>query len=358
MYTVKGIDEKTKRYQRWIARENSSRPMYGLIWEPDIPPLESFENRYLEQTEILPHYIDPREFLEKIEQWYLYAETFPVDTIQRFSPSFGIPWVEAAAGCSVHCSNGSLWAEPCIEELNKNIEIDYTDDNPWIKKIMEFTEYIVEHSRGRYPIATPQMRGPLDTFAAMRTPAKMCTDLLDDPANSIKLLEDLTELWITIADSITGLIPSFQGGYMGRMGTYTEKSLVTLQNDVSTLLSTDMYKSFVLPLDRRITEHFDATEFHSHASESHQMTNLTELASLTTIEFTLENSVGGYSLDRSLPAVKHILKHKPIILACYDIETAEFCAEELDSKGLLIALAANGEEIPEHFLDWLEEKCT
>lgn len=130
-----------------------------------------------------------------------------------------------------------------------------------------------------------------------------------------------------------------------------------MQNDVSTLVSPRIYEELIMPIDRKIAENFPATEFHMHASEHHQIPNLLKLQRLTTMEFTLEHTIGGAPLEAMLPVVKNILAEKPLILACLDIETAQRCLLELPSKGLCLTIATNEHEIPPPIVHWLDQHC-
>jgi len=118
------------------------------------------------------------------------------------------------------------------------------------------------------------MRGPLDTLAAMRTPERMCVDLIEQPEAVFAILGELAELWIGVGQVVLDVIPPFAGEYMARMGTWAPGKILTAQNDVSTLLSPAMYNEFVLPWDRKIVEHFPYSEFHLHSSEHHQVDDL------------------------------------------------------------------------------------
>jgi hypothetical protein len=349
--------EKIGRYQAWLDREFLERPLVGLLWEPDIPPLPDFLEQVGVGSTLVPDDIHPEIFLPAIESWYQRDQELPGDVIQPFTPAFGIPWVEAIAGCPVVGHPGSFWAQPCLDNYADRAPIRFDPQNPWLCKLIEFTKALVEFSRGRFAIALPQMRGPLDTLAAMRTPEQMGLDLIEQPEQARKILSELTDLWIGIAETILAVIPPFYGGYCSRMKMWAPGRTITPQNDISTLLSPKMYRNFVLPLDQRIVEHFPYHCFHAHGSEYRQVDNWLRLQNLTAIQFTLEHTLGGPSLDISLSVVRRILETKPVILAALDVETAERCVNELPAVGLCVTLATNSAEIPEEYVRWITAHC-
>jgi hypothetical protein len=332
--------------------------MIGLLWEPDISPLPAFLEQMGLGQAISPEEIDPEMFLPWIQSWYQRDQELPGDVIQPFTPAFGIPWVEAIAGCPVVGDPGSLWAQPSLASYANRRPIRIDLDNPWLRKLVEFTQAMVRFSDGRFPVALPQMRGPLDTLAALRTPTQMCMDLVEESEAVHQVLAELTDLWIGVAETVLRILPPFHGGYCSRMKMWAPGPTITLQNDISTLISPRMYKEFVLPLDEIILNHFPYHCFHVHGSEHHQIGNFLKLEQLTVIQLTLEHTVGGPPLDVMLPALRRILQKKPLLLCALDVETADKCIEELPPAGLCVTIGNSLPDIPEAFVRWIERHCS
>ena len=331
--------------------------MIGLLWEPDIPPLPEFMEQVGAGAEISPEQVRPELFLPHVEKWYRREAELTSDVIQRFTPAFGIPWVEAIAGCRVTANPGSLWAEPSWDGYEDRPEFRFDPQNPWLCKLIEFTRAMVELADGRFPVAVPQMRGPLDTLSAMRTPQQMCVDLIESPREVSMVLDELTDLWIGIGQAVLDVIPPFHGGYTARMGTWAPGRAITPQNDVSTLVSPKTYDEFALAADRRIVGRFPYTEFHMHASEYHQVEGLLTLKELTTIQLTLEHGIGGPPLDKMIPVARRILSEKPLLLSALDVQSAEICMKELPSEGLFMTVAPYDYELTPEYTQWLQEHC-
>jgi hypothetical protein len=351
------IEERVARYDAWRLRRKADRPMIGLLWEPDISPPNEFLSSVEGGGEISAQQIEPEHFLACAERWHEQESGLIHDGIQRFTPAFGIPWMEAIAGCPVVAKPGSLWAQPCLDSLTNRRPIRFDAENPWTAKLLDFTRVLARRAAGRFPVAAPQLRGPLDTMAAMRTPEQMCLDLVEQPEESAALLGELASLWISVGRAVLDQIPPFHGGCMGRMGGWFPDKAITPQNDVSTLISPQQYRRFALPHDARIVAAFPYTEFHMHASEHHQADNLIQLAKLTAIEFTLEHTLGGPPLAKMLPVVRRVLRAKPVILAALDVETADRCLTQLPHEGLFLALAVSGCDVPSDVARWLETRC-
>ena len=351
------VEERIEKYHAWRRREPVARPMIGLLWEPDIPPLPAMLEQVGIGREITPDDIQPEMFLPHIERWYQQESRLTCDVIQPYTPAFGMPWVEAIAGCRVVGHPGSLWAEPALESYEDRPPIHFDPDNPWLRKLVEFARVMVEFSGGRFPVALPQMRGPLDTLAALRTPNQMCFDLVDAADQVHQILGELADLWIGVADAVLEVIPPFYGGYGTRMKMWAPGKAITPQNDISTLISPRMYEQFVLSWDRKIFEHFPYHSFHMHSTEHRHIDTLLSVEDLTAIQLTVEQDVGGPPLDTMLAAARRILAKKPLLLVPLDIETAEICLETLPPEGLCVMLGLNDPEIPARYARWLEGQC-
>jgi hypothetical protein len=351
------IEDRIQRYEVWRKRLPAARPMIGFAWEPEVPPLAEMMARVGVGQEFSPNDIDPKIVLPELEKWYQADCQVHSETIQSFGPALGIPWVEAMAGCPVVAYPGSLWAEAAVKSLDDRPQVRFDPDNAWLQKAVELTRVMVDCSAGRFPVCLPLMRGPLDTLAALRTPAQMCLDMVDQPQAVHRILGEITELWIGIAETLLRLIPPFHGGYCTRMRMWAPGQGITPQNDVSSLISPRTYEKFGLPYDRRITARFPFSSFHMHSTEHHQMDELVKLEDLTALQMFLQHHSGGPPMTAVLPSLKRTLASKPLLLGVPDAETADTCLAELPSAGLCLMMTAAGVEITEENKEWLRRHC-
>jgi hypothetical protein len=351
------LNLRLQKYQAWRERLPVDRPMVGLLWEPDIPPLPDFIEQVGIGNEIDPMHLKAEMFLPYVEDWYRQDARLSSDVIQPFTPAFGMPWVEAIAGCRVVAYPGSLWAEPIEEGDVYRMDFRFDRQNPWLQALLRFTEAMVSMADGRFPVALPQMRGPLDLLAALRTPNQMCLDAIETPEAVIRTLGRLADLWIHIAEAVLDIIPPFHDGYSTRMKMWAPGKAITPQNDVSTLISPRMYRELVLPWDEYMFQSFPFHSYHMHATEYRHIPALLSCKRLTAIQLTLEHTLGGPSLELMLQEARRILAEKPLILVPLDLESAEVCLNELSSAGLAVMVGTNSPEIPGEYVQWLEDHC-
>jgi hypothetical protein len=351
---VISLEARTARYRAWLRREPVARPLVGLLWEPDIPPLPEFLAGVGRGAEVRPQDFEPAIFLPYIERCHEIEQQIDHQAITAYSPAFGMPWVEAIAGCRVVAQPGSLWAEPLFENYADRPHFHFSLDNPWMSCLLEFTRAMLKASDGRYPVALPQMRGPLDTLAAMRTPAQLCLDVVDTPDQVLLALTELTELWIKIASAVLREIPPFYGGWCSRMKMWAPGPAVTPQNDVSTLFSPATYRRLAFGFDQQIFAAFPYQSFHMHSTEYRHIRTLLESEKLITIELTLDHEMGGPPFEVLMDEASQILAKKPLLLAALDTKTADQCIKWLPPAGLAVLVAANTPDLPIELKDWLK----
>lgn len=351
------IQDRIMRYKSWLKREQVERPLVGLIWEPDIPTHPDLIDLSNNNQEITPDQIKPVSVLPLIEKWYQRDAELHSDVIQCFCPAFGIPWMEAIAGCKIVSHPGTLWAEPFLSSYHDRAPIKFNSDNPWLCKLLEFTDTLINFSNGRFPVALPQMRGPLDIVAAIRSQEMMCIDMLEQPEEVSKILNELTELWIDVNEYVLNQIPSFFGGYMSRMKAWMPGKTITPQNDVSSLISPRLYRELIAAYDHRIVSSFPYHCYHLHAAGYNHFHTILNLDQLTAMQVTLEHTLGGPSLESIMPVLYDILKKKPLFLCALDTETADLCIRELPSEGLAVTIGLQGDDFDRGFDEWVERYC-
>jgi hypothetical protein len=353
------IDSRLGRYRSWLRREPVDRPMIGLSWEPDVYLIPELMGEDARGQSVLAGSIHPEAVASYVEQCYRQALELETDLIQPFLAGFGVPWVEAIAGCPIVAGPGSLWAEEFLDDYAARWPVHLDAENPWLRKLIEFTRLLVNLSGGRFPVSLPLTRGPLDVLAAMRGANRMCFDLADRPDEVAAILDELTDLWIGINKAVLALIPSFHGGYVTRMKMWAPGSAVTPQNDISSTISPAMYHRFALPCDERIVTSFPYHSFHLHSTEYHQIDELLTLDRLTAIQIFLDTGDSGVSIDRVLDAVRRAQMKKPVLVGAMDVATAERCLRELPSAGLCLMLSTTPYgAIPEEHKAWLRARCT
>jgi len=333
--------------------------MLGLFWEPDIPVRKDLVERLGVGSEIRPEYVDPTESLQWVDHWFRRAARVPGDLVQPFGPTLGMLWVQAIVGCPIVVHPDSLWAAPVLESYSDRRLIRFDRDNPWVQKLMEYTLSLVDFAAGRFPVCLPVMHGPLDVLAAMRTSERMCLDIYEHPTEVFQTLGELSKVYVQLAEALLSIIPSFRGGWVTRLHVWFPDHAITPQNDSGALVSPAIYRRFVLPWDRFITESCRHSSYHLHSTSHHLFGLMGDVESITCLQVSLEHDRGGPSLEVMLAAIRGLLaRRKPMLVVTWDMDAAEQCLRELPSQGLCLALAPPPyqDDVSEEYDHWLRER--
>jgi hypothetical protein len=338
--------ERIERTKAFYAMNNSRGPLLGFFTdtyyplkryrtEPHLPP-----GRYRAEDLVVSN------FLEQYERLYREYEDLGGELLWSAAAFWGVPWLEAIAGCPVFADYGtgsSRSKPPASPPRAENIP-ELSIDDPWVAKAREFLSALGQRSAGRFPLATTLMRGIADLMAALYGSPHFIYRLLDEPAESLEMADRIVRLWIDFAESQLELIPPFHGG-VGSFyyNLWMPGRGVWLQEDAAALLSPELFELYVLPGISAIAGHFDSSIIHLHPSDFVPVDFLVE-TELTAIELHID--YGGPRAEELHPYYRKIQSRKPLIIwGDLTREDLEFVARALDPQALaLIPVVKNKSE--------------
>ncbi|NIV30391.1 MAG: hypothetical protein GWN58_13115, partial [Anaerolineae bacterium] len=135
----------------------------------------------LPNGELRPSDLNFEKFRPDYERLFANHRATGVDVPWAAFPLMTMPWVEAIIGCPIHHRDGNIWAGHWLDTYERRDEIELRPGNPWLERLLEFTDWLARVSDGRFPVSVSLMRGPLDLLAAIRGSERMCLDLFDYP---------------------------------------------------------------------------------------------------------------------------------------------------------------------------------
>lgn len=298
------------------AMEKNDRPLigcnlYGKNMNQNCPyTLEPISNGIVN-----PGDINTELFLKDCDRLFNEHKKINEDFPYVASPFVYIPWMEAIMGCQVIATPKSFWPEPFIIDWEKWNWETPTLENPWVKKLLELLNALVEHSNGRYPVSHTLMRGPLDMLAAMRGTSALVLDILDKPELIKKAAEICADVWIEVAKAQLNQIPYSETGYMGGGFGYrvwAPQKIVWLQEDTLSVLSPALYKELFINIDKRIAGGFPYTVFHVHGTSLWVIDMLAEMPEINAVELNYETV--NQDIEGIFSAYKKIISKKPVVM--------------------------------------------
>ncbi len=239
-------DDWTRIERDWTAwwEGELQRPL--VLINDFVPP----QDRALPQlpivTSSLPLDMPAQEVVDRVQAW-LEATRFHGDAFPRWWPNFGPGIVAGFLGAEVHSTPDTVWFEPSQALEMSELRPAYDPDNVWWKRVMDITTAAVQGWSGQVAVGHTDLGGNLDILASFRTTERLLLDLYDTPEEVMRLLGEITSLWLRYYDE---LHETTQGGGLGTTPwapIWSPQRCYMLQCDFSYMISPAMFERFVMP---------------------------------------------------------------------------------------------------------------
>lgn len=327
-----------QKQKEFLTRKNLNRHLIdtfnGQIYNSPLSPY----SRYLPRGKIAPELIKPEAYRDSYEWLIDKFRQEPGICISGIAPLMGFPWMEAILGCPVFSSDDGMnvWAEPIPDHIEHMEYFNPQSCNLWLKKLSEFTEYLVRIAKNRVPVNILIMRGIVDLLSAMMGAGTLGLELYDHPEIIKKWANFLSKLWIRVIKAQLEIIPKFHGYYWS-MGLGFSQRCAVFQEDASALLSPEMYRRIIFPSDKKIFDAFPYTIMHLHSSSLHILDLLLDAKGPSVIQVGVDL---GSSIQELIPVLSKVQQHKPLYLSLAN-SSAEEIQEVIDSlpaTGIILAI--------------------
>jgi len=330
-----------QKQKNFLARKNLNQHLVDTFSE-DIynGPLHPY-SQYLPKGQITPDLIKPEAYRNSYEWLIKKLRLQPGVCVWGIAPLMGFPWMEAILGCSIVSSDDGLnvWVKP-LPNYGKYMEyLDSQSSNPWLEKLLEFTEYLVRIAKNRLPVNIFIMRGITDLLSAMMGPETLGLELYDHPEMLKKWASLLAELWIKVIKEQLKIIPRFHNHYWN-MGLAFSKKCAMFQEDASAFLSPQMYKKMILASDLKVFAAFPYTIIHLHSSSLHILDFLLDRNGPSVIQVGVDSDS---SIQKLIPIFQKVQQHKPLYISLVNssVEDIQKVIDLLPPIGVILGIPNN-----------------
>jgi len=340
------VRERIEGFRRFFAMANDQGPLVGFFLDTYYPLRRYHTEGFLPHGPLRAEDVAVEAFLPEYERLFRIHEECAGDFLWGGAAFWGLPWVEALAGCRVVADQQTGSSRSLAPEDFRGVKdlLVFDPDNPWARKAREFLGRLAEHSAGRFPIGTTLMRGISDLLSALHGGPEFLYRLLDHPAEERRLIRGLTDLWLAFARDQLARIPDFHGG----VGSFYYSMWlpgrgVWLQEDASALMSPQLFGEFIYPAIVEMAGAFDTSIIHLHPS-TYVPVDFLVGSPLSAIELHID--LGGPSAEELHPYYRKIQSRKPLViwgdLSAVDLQ---FLARRLDRRSLaLLPVVSNREQ--------------
>lgn len=349
------LEEVLSRNRAFVKREEVDRPLIGIEIRPELAKSLQRFRRIAKALPcrglVFPEMIKTEDFLKDVDELVLQHEQIGGDIIWAASPPREVPWMQAIIGCSLHTISYSIWATPFPLHCKKMQEIDLSRDNKWWQKLIELQTALVEHAKGRYPIATStSMSGPGDMLVVTLGPERLGLELYDNLQKVKNLASAYTIAWIKVVKAQHKLVPKFHGGYLPASYTIWTPGMSQLMlGDSLAFFSPKFYKAVLLEHHRAMSSTAEYCLIHLHPICLYGVKELVNIKNLSVIEVNREAM--GPSIEELFPSLKKIQEQKGLVIAWHGVPTKvpleaeiRYVLKHLSPRGLCLFFMVNDVE--------------
>jgi len=211
------------------------------------------------------------------------------DFVPHLQPQGGTSVFASAFGCEVQYFDHTLpWAHPVIK-ANDPPEKVYELPAPRVVdgqlgQMLEFNDYFVSQTGGRYPMALTDLQGPLDTAYLVWDSSAFMLAMYTNPKEVHHLMRLVTDLIIKYVKEQRARSPEFIPCHFPPIYLPDGRGLA-ISDDGLAVISARLYKEFCLPYVNELSEEFGGVVVHSCGGFVHQFDNLEKVHNLRGLNF-------------------------------------------------------------------------
>lgn len=209
--------------------------------------------------------------------------------VPHLQPMGGVTVFASAFGCPVEFFDHTLpWAHPVIREGDPSEKV-YDLEAPAVTagqlgEMLEFTDFFVQSTGGRYPIAITDLQGPLDTAYLVWDSTAFMEAMYTSPGQVHHLMRLVTDLIIRYVKEQRARSPHFLPCHYPPLWLPDGQG-IAISDDGLAVLSPHLYAEFALPYVNELSEEFGGIFIHSCGDFVHQLGNLEKVHRLRGLNF-------------------------------------------------------------------------
>jgi len=338
MKTLGQLNESIQRFQDvFWDRKSTDRPPVGIYDEEISLPI-SFLRRPFTRATVCPEDLNG-DFVATEYEYSFSRRQVLCDDFMAFSSVWrGIPWLEAACGCPVRYSEGSLAPGHFARSAHEVAELTMPSPHPWLDCMRRETVRIAASLDPDCWLSTSILRGSSDALAAIRGMTEFFMDLHDNPSAVAKAAGRINEVLTTLLDIHYSVVQPKLGGYGHWFGYWAPGKTAMLQEDALGMVSPSVYRDIFMPLNAAIVKHLGPNVlFHFHSTGYKHYKHVLEIPGLAGVQMSME-AIGPTLLDL-VPVFREILEKTRFLLqVCTGFEYLPEVLRQIPHEGLYVIM--------------------
>lgn len=294
------------KWTNYWEHKNTGRPLMCVIArKPEVEHLSDgrpIEGGYRDQICQGKYYNLPEELRWKdmvdkyqtperiVARYRQFCETheFLGESFPNLNVDFGPGSLAAYLGCDIGFNEDTVWFKSFLEDWEGVPELKFDPDNEWFKKHIKLVEECRKLADGDFYVDMPDLMENIDTLASMRGAQDILYDIIDEPEEVARRVDQVTNLYFDYYDRFYDLVKDDQGGNAWTVfQIWGPGRLIKIQCDCAAMIGPDDFREYILPSLIEQTKHVDHSLFHLDGKECiRHMDALMEIEKLDALQWT------------------------------------------------------------------------
>ncbi len=302
----KGWEEAKVKWTNYWNHKNTGRPLMCVIArKPEVEHLSDgrpIEGGYRDQIcqgkyYNLPEELKWKDMVDKyqtperiVARYRQFCETheFLGESFPNLNVDFGPGSLAAYLGCDIGFNEDTVWFKHFLEDWEDLPDLKFDPDNEWFKKHIALVEECRKLADGDFYVDMPDLMENIDVLASMRGAQDILYDIIDEPEEIARRVDQVTKLYFDYYDRFYDLVKDADGGNSWTVfQIWGPGRTIKVQCDCSAMLGPDDFREYIQPSLIEQTKHADHALYHLDGKECiRHMDALMEIDGIDALQWT------------------------------------------------------------------------
>ncbi len=251
------LEESKKHYVDWWQRSGLVLNMWehfqtGVKPHADVAP--PAPPRDLRQK-----WFDPQWRADYLD-WYVAHSCLKADILPVANTQLGPGSLAAILGARLEGGEDTIWIHGRGNEAKDALTFSIDNDNYQLHK--DLLRRCKQKAEGHYYVGMPDLMEGLDVLAALNGTDQVLLDTVMHPERVEQQLQAINDIYFQVFDELYDIIREGDEMAFCYFSSWAPGKMSKLQCDLSTMISEDDYRRFVLPFIRQQCQRIDYTLYH------------------------------------------------------------------------------------------------
>ena len=228
-------------------------------------------------------WFDP-EWRAQYLDWYVAHSSLKADMLPVANTQLGPGSLAAILGGVFEGGEDTIWIHP-NPKLTDDFHFDDNHPNWLLHK--DLLRAVKRKAQGHYYVGMPDLMEGLDVLAAMKGTDKVLLDTVMQPEVVEQQMRRINEIYFKVFDELYDIIREGDEMAFCYFSSWAPGKMTKIQSDISTMISVEDYRRFVMPFISEQCRRIDYTLYHlDGVGALHHLPALLEIDDLNAIQWT------------------------------------------------------------------------